>query len=95
MKVQDNKHDSEMKSEKDLAMDRLNTVQKEHIITLTKRDNDHNSTLRELERQKAQREHDHLDEVNRLTAKFEEEMRKIREWIEDMNKRHNSEKETW
>ena len=84
-----------MKSEKDLAMDQLNTVQKEHTTTLTKRDNDHNSTLRELERQKAQREHDHLDEVNRLTAKFEEDMRKIREWIEDMNKRHNTEKEAW
>ena len=95
MKLQDNKHDSELKSEKDAAMDRLNTVQKEHAGTLTKRDSDHNSTLRELERQKAQRERDHLDEVNKLTAKYEDDMRNMRERIEDMDKRHNAEKEAW
>ena len=36
-----------------------------------------------------------MDEVNKLTAKFEDEMRKMRESIEESDSQHDAEKIVW
>ena len=36
-----------------------------------------------------------MDEVNKLTAKFEDEMRKMRESIEETDSQHDAEKIVW
>ena len=36
-----------------------------------------------------------MDEVNKLTAKFEDEMRKMRESIEETDNQHDAEKIVW
>ena len=36
-----------------------------------------------------------MDEVNKLTAKFEDEMRKMRESIEETDSQHDAEKIIW
>ena len=51
--------------------------------------------MQDLESQKAKRERDHFEEINKHTTKFEAELRKMRESIEEIESRHDAEKIVW